>query len=106
MKGFEAVMGGMAAIMAAAFLALTPFINIFLGWWLAPLLLLGGFLAIFAGIFMEGWEILRFLLRYVVCLVFRDEAEGYPATHHHRIINVRIWRLVGGGHCHGHAVRF
>lgn len=98
MKPGELALIGMAGIMVGFMLAISPLINILFGWWSSPLLILGGILAIFAGILFALWEALRISTRFLICLFFREEEQGSPAIHHF-VLNTKIWQLLGGGHC-------
>lgn len=98
MRPRELALIGTAGIVVGFLLAMSPFINILFGWWLSPLLILGGILAIFASIFLILWEALRISTRFLICLLFKEEEQGRPAIHHF-VLNTRTWQLLGGGHC-------
>jgi len=37
-------------------------------------------------------------MRFLICVIFKEEEQGKPAIHHF-VLNTRIWQLLGGGHC-------
>ncbi|MBI4115190.1 MAG: DUF547 domain-containing protein [Candidatus Omnitrophica bacterium] len=98
MKPGELALMGIGGMTVGFMLAVSPLINILFGWWLSPLLVLGGMLAILSGIFYALWETLKISMRFLVCLIFREEEQGKPAIRHF-VLNTRIWQFLGGGHC-------
>ena len=97
------VLLGLGTALGGVLIALTPFLNIFLGWWLSPILVVVGIATMLEGVSIEAWEVLKKGLRSAVCLLFREEEQGRPSFHH-RVMNERLWKLLGGGNCRSKAV--